>query len=101
MEAKEEVKKLKLNPSVKKQPEPITYDKLKEICSEQHMQIQRMKEELMYLRQNQDGMQMGFLLKIIELRDAFDKDFIEEVITGVTNLFSPSKEDDVKEDNVD
>lgn len=56
---------------------PISEQELKEYTNQLYIENQKLKEEVLSYRQQGPLIRLEFLFKVIENKDSFDKEFIE------------------------
>lgn len=80
-----------INPSMREAK--VSYEELKNICSQQQQYINKVHQELQFLKESLDVSRLEIMLKIIENSNKFSEEFImkitkliEAIITPLTNM---------------
>lgn len=79
----------------------ISYDELRKVAVEQQNQMQKMMQEIHFLRNQQGMARMQFLFKVLELSTHFDSEFVTECASQIKEIMTvvdlPSEEPSAQE----
>lgn len=87
MTPKQEVKSEEANKS-----EKISYEDLVNVANQLQMQVQRLREENLNMRQEVAIVRMNFLFDIVDKSDKFPEEIVVQAIKEISDSIYPSEE---------
>ena len=78
--------------------EKLSYEELSNVCNQLDTKCRQLSQQLYQLQQSQALLRLEFLFKIIDKKDSFDKDFVNNCVNEIKEIMTIKEESEVKEE---
>lgn len=78
--------------------EKLSYEELSNVCNQLDTKCRQLSQQLYQLQQSQALLRLEFLFKIIDKKDSFDNDFVDNCINEIKEIMTIKEESEVKEE---
>ena len=78
--------------------EKLSYEELSNVCNQLDTKCRQLSQQLYQLQQSQALLRLEFLFKIIDKKDSFDKNFVNNCVNEIKEIMTIKEESKVKEE---